>query len=91
MSTTNHIQTSEELRERSDRRGAGCYVAGRIEKRPRVLISCEKSQAVCKAFRAVGCEAYSNDLKECSGGHPELAHQERYVSCADERPIYDWT
>lgn len=37
----------------------------------RVLIGCEESQAVCKAFRTLGFEAYSCDLKECSGGHPE--------------------
>lgn len=37
----------------------------------RVLIGCEESQAVCMAFRALGHEAYSCDLKECSGGHPE--------------------
>lgn len=37
----------------------------------RVLVACEESQAVCKAFRERGHEAYSNDLLECSGGHPE--------------------
>lgn len=37
----------------------------------RVLVACEESQAVCKAFRALGVEAYSNDLQDCSGGHPE--------------------
>lgn len=37
----------------------------------RVLIACEESQAVCKAFRELGHEAYSCDLQECSGGHPE--------------------
>lgn len=37
----------------------------------RVLVVCEESQEVCKAFRAKGHEAYSNDLQECSGGHPE--------------------
>ena len=36
-----------------------------------VLVLCEESQAVCKAFRALGHEAYSNDLLPCSGGHPE--------------------
>ena len=36
-----------------------------------ILISCEESQAICKAFREAGHEAYSNDLQECSGGHPE--------------------
>lgn len=37
----------------------------------KVLIACEESQEVCKAFRARGHEAYSCDLQECSGGHPE--------------------
>ena len=37
----------------------------------RVLIACEESQAVCKAFRSMGHEAYSCDIIECSGGHPE--------------------
>ncbi len=36
-----------------------------------VLIACEESQEVCKAFRERGHEAYSCDIKECSGGHPE--------------------
>ena len=36
-----------------------------------VLVACEESQEVCKAFRARGHEAYSCDLQECSGGHPE--------------------
>ena len=39
--------------------------------RMRVLIACEESQAVCKAFREKGHEAYSCDIIECSGGHPE--------------------
>lgn len=37
----------------------------------KVLIACEESQEVCKAFRNLGFEAYSCDLQECSGGHPE--------------------
>ena len=37
----------------------------------KVLIACEESQAVCKAFREKGHEAYSCDIQECSGGHPE--------------------
>lgn len=37
----------------------------------RILIPCEESQAVCKAFRARGHEAFSCDLQPCSGGHPE--------------------
>lgn len=37
----------------------------------RVLVACEESQEVCKAFRARGHEAYSCDIQDCSGGHPE--------------------
>lgn len=37
----------------------------------KVLVACEESQTVCKAFRAIGHEAYSCDIQECSGGHPE--------------------
>ena len=36
-----------------------------------VLVACEESQEVCKAFRAKGHRAFSCDLQECSGGHPE--------------------
>lgn len=37
----------------------------------KILIACEESQTVCKAFRDMGHEAYSCDIQECSGGHPE--------------------
>lgn len=37
----------------------------------RILVACEESQAVCKAFRKIGHEAYSCDIEPCSGGNPE--------------------
>ena len=37
----------------------------------KVLVACEESQTVCKAFRSRGHEAYSADIQEPSGGHPE--------------------
>ena len=37
----------------------------------KVLVACEESQAVCKAFRESGHEAYSCDIIPCSGGHQE--------------------
>jgi len=37
----------------------------------KILIACEESQAVCIAFRDAGHEAYSCDILDCSGGHPE--------------------
>lgn len=35
------------------------------------LVACEESQRVCIAFRERGHEAYSCDIQDCSGGHPE--------------------
>ena len=36
-----------------------------------VLVACEESQEVTKAFRAKGHKAWSCDIDPCSGGHPE--------------------
>lgn len=53
----------------------------------KVLIGCEESQEVCKAFRELGHEAYSNDLKPCSGGHEEWHLQMDVVDAID---LMDW-
>ena len=37
----------------------------------KILVACEESQAVTKELRKRGHEAFSCDLYECSGGHPE--------------------
>lgn len=37
----------------------------------KVLVACEESQEVCKAFRERGHSAFSCDILDCSGGHPE--------------------
>lgn len=37
----------------------------------KVLVACEESQRVCTAFRDRGHEAYSCDILDPSGGHPE--------------------
>ena len=37
----------------------------------KVLVACEESQEVCNAFRDRGHEAYSCDIQDCSGSHPE--------------------
>lgn len=37
----------------------------------KILVACEESQAVTIAFRERGHEAYSCDILDCSGGHPE--------------------
>lgn len=40
-------------------------------KKINILIACEESQRVCIEFRKLGFNAYSCDLLECSGEHPE--------------------
>lgn len=37
----------------------------------KILVACEESQAVTIELRNLGHEAYSCDIIECSGGHPE--------------------
>lgn len=46
----------------------------------RVLVACEESQTVCKAFRERGHEAFSCDVQECSGGRPEWHIQDDVLS-----------
>lgn len=36
-----------------------------------ILVACEESQRVCIAFRNKGHRAFSCDIQDCSGGHPE--------------------
>jgi len=43
-----------------------------------ILVACEESQAVCKAFRKRGHCAFSCDQLGCSGGHPEWHYQGDY-------------
>jgi len=40
-------------------------------KKLKILVGCEESQAVTIELRKLGHEAFSCDLKECSGGYPE--------------------
>lgn len=47
----------------------------------RVLVACEESQAVTKELRKRGHEAYSCDIMQCSGGHPE------WHICEDVLPL----
>lgn len=67
----------------------------------KVLVACEESQEVCKAFRERGHEAYSCDLQNCSGGHPEwhiladalkVINGRRTFITADgkEHFVFDW-
>lgn len=50
----------------------------------KVLVACEESQEVCKAFRELGHEAYSCDIQECSGGHPEWHLKQDVLPLLDE-------
>jgi len=36
-----------------------------------IIVGCEESQAITIEFRKLGFNAFSCDLQECSGGHPE--------------------
>lgn len=51
----------------------------------KILIACEESQTVTKAFRALGHEAYSCDLQPCSGGHPEWHYQQDIVGLLSQK------
>ena len=37
----------------------------------KVLVACEESQRVCIEFRKLGYTAFSCDIEDCSGNHPE--------------------
>ena len=50
----------------------------------RVLVACEESQAVTKALRANGHEAFSCDLLPASGGHPEYHMQCNVLEVLDQ-------
>ena len=52
----------------------------------KVLIACEESQEVCKAFRKLEHEAYSCDIQECSGSHPDWHIQDDVLKELDK----DW-
>ena len=51
----------------------------------RILVACEESQAVCKAFRDKGHEAYSCDIEPCSGGFPEWHLQQDVVPLLSQK------
>ena len=51
----------------------------------KVLIACEESHTVCMAFRALGHEAYSCDVQEPSGGHPEWHLQQDVLPLLKEK------
>lgn len=52
-----------------------------------VLIACEESQTICKAFRALGVNAFSCDLQENSGGFPQW-HIKGDCKAVIENPLH---
>ena len=48
----------------------------------KILVACEESQAVTIELRKLGHEAYSCDIQECSGGHPEWHIQDDALKVA---------
>lgn len=59
----------------------------KMNKTLKVLVACEESQTVCKEFRELGHDAYSNDIIECSGGHPDWHLQ---MDALDAIKLKDW-
>ena len=55
----------------------------------KVLVACEESQRVCMAFRERGHEAYSCDIQECSGGHPEWHIQGDVIAILNGRCSFE--
>ena len=53
----------------------------------KILVGCEESQAVTIELRKLGYEAYSCDLQECSGGHPEWHLQ---MDVFDAIDLHNW-
>lgn len=46
----------------------------------KILVACEESQAVTIQLRLLGHEAYSCDIQDCSGGHPEWHFKQDVIS-----------
>lgn len=51
----------------------------------KILVACEESQAVTIELRKLGHEAYSCDIVECSGGHPEWHLQQDVIPLLNEK------
>lgn len=58
-------------------------------KKIRIIVACEESQTVCKAFRELGHEAFSCDILPCSGGHPEWHFKEDIFKVLNREPKFD--
>ena len=50
-----------------------------------VLVACEESQRVCIAFREKGHNAFSCDIQDCSGGHPEWHIKDNVLNVINDK------
>lgn len=55
----------------------------------KILVACEESQAVTIELRKLGHEAYSCDIIECSGGHPEWHIKQDVLGILNPEPIVE--
>jgi len=55
----------------------------------KILVACEESQEVCKAFRSKGHEAYSCDVEPCSGGKPKWHLQQDIIPLIKSKFYWD--
>ena len=51
----------------------------------KILVGCEESQAVTIELRKLGHEAYSCDLQDCYGGHPEWHLQQDVIPLLSQK------
>lgn len=54
-----------------------------------ILVACEESQRVTTEFRKLGYEAFSCDIQNPSGGHPEWHIKENVLPLLDGRCIFE--
>lgn len=55
----------------------------------KILVACEESQAVTKELRALGHDAFSCDIIDCSGGYPEWHIKDDALKVAYDKS-YQW-
>lgn len=56
----------------------------------KILVACEESQAVTIELRKLGHQAFSCDIIECSGGHPEWHIKGDVLEILNPMTKYDW-
>jgi len=57
----------------------------RLNKKLIVLIACEESQFITSQFRLLGHHAFSCDIIDCSGGHPEWHIKDDVLNHLDKK------